>query len=287
MLRRFFQALFILPSIGLIAGCVTTNYGDDQFRLGMATHGKDIMWVPSKIEIVHKMLEAAKVTRNDVIYDLGSGDGVIPIEAAKKYGVRAVGIEYNADLVELAKRNAKRSGVENLVSFKRGDIFVEDFSAATVVALYLGENLNAKLMPTLLKMKPGTRVVSNTFRIESWIPDQQIKISTGEMAYLWIVPASIDGRWAINGIPNVKNAAIEIRQKKQFFDAAVFFDGRRIALIENGQIKGSALTVEFSHANTQHRIQAEVQGSAFVGLWNNDPAVKITANLQRAANKAN
>lgn len=126
--------------------------------------------------------DAAKITQNDTLYDLGSGDGVIPIEAAKRYGVRSVGIEYNNDLVELAKRNAVRADVASLTTFRRGDIFVEDFSDATVVTLYLGDSLNAKLMPKLLAMRPGTRIVSNTFRMQSWIPDQEIRTSSGEFA---------------------------------------------------------------------------------------------------------
>ncbi len=141
-----------------LGGCASTNYGDEQYRLRMAIAGKDIIWVPSKLDMVHKMLDAAQVTRQDIVYDLGSGDGIIPIEAARKYGVRAVGIEYNPDLVALSQRTAKRAQLKALVSFKRSDIFVEDFSKATVVTLYLGEALNAKLMQRLLAMRPGTRL---------------------------------------------------------------------------------------------------------------------------------
>ena len=155
------KTLLIFSLFGLTA-CATKNYGDDKFHLQMATHGKDVMWVPTKVEMAHEMLAVAKVKPGDIVYDLGSGDGVIPIEAAKKYKVRSVGIEYNKDLVELSKRNADRARVKDIVEFRHGDIFVEDFSQATVLTLYLGDNLNFKLMPKILKMKPGTRVVSIT-----------------------------------------------------------------------------------------------------------------------------
>jgi len=151
--RRFIPSLFLLFlfSIGafLLVGCASFRYGDDQYQITVGAHGKDVMWVPSKTELVYLMLEQAKVTKNDVLYDLGSGDGIIPIEAAKTRGVRSYGIEYNKDLVELSVRNAQRAGVSDLASFRHGDIFVEDFSDATVVTLYLGENLNLKLKPTL------------------------------------------------------------------------------------------------------------------------------------------
>jgi len=261
------------------AGCATTNYGDDQFRLRMASAGKDIMWVPSKLDIVHKMLDAARVGPQDVVYDLGSGDGIIPIEAARKYGVRAVGIEYNPDLVELSKRHAKRADLERLVSFKRGDIFVEDFSEATVVTLYLGEALNARLMPRLLKMRPGTRVLSNVFGMESWKPDQEIRSEGGGRAFLWIVPAPVEGRWLLSGLPGVAQTVLEIRQKKQFFDATVFFDGQRVAQVEDARLQGSLLTLEFSHGGRVYRLSGQVQGGQLSGQFNGEPSARITGRL--------
>jgi len=261
------------------AGCATTNYGDDQFRLRMASAGKDIMWVPSKLDIVHKMLDAARVGPQDVVYDLGSGDGIIPIEAARKYGVRAVGIEYNPDLVELSKRHAKRADLERLVSFKRGDIFVEDFSEATVVTLYLGEALNARLMPRLLKMRPGTRVLSNVFGMESWKPDQEIRSEGGGRAFLWIVPAPVEGRWLLSGLPGVAQTVLEIRQKKQFFDATVFFDGQRVAQVEDARLQGSLLTLEFSHGGRVYRLSGQVQGGQLSGQFNGEPSSRITGRL--------
>lgn len=216
--------LLITLCVLLNAGCAFLNYGDDQYQLRMAAPGKDIVWVPSQADIATKMLVLAQVKSGDLVYDLGSGDGIIPIQAAKQYGVRAVGIEYNPDLVALSKRNAIRENVQNLVTFKRGDVLVEDFSSATVVTLFLGEALNLKLMPIILKMKPGTRVVSNTFQMGSWFPDQEVRVrsnetaisSLNEIAYLWIVPANIDGAWEFTGLPKIDKAAIRFAQNQQF-----------------------------------------------------------------------
>ena len=274
------QSLF-LATVLVLSGCAATNYGDDKLRLGMATVGKDIMWVPSKIDIVHKMLDAAQVQANDIVYDLGSGDGIIPIEAAKKYGARAVGIEYNANLVALAQRNAQRAGLpQEQVSFKRGDVFVEDFSEATVVTLYMGEGVNARLMPKLLKMRPGTRVVSNTFRIESWIPDQELKSASGDVAFLWIVPAPVEGRWDFSGIPDAKEVTLKISQKKQFFNADIEFDGKRVARIDDGAIAGTQMSLEFTHANKRYSLRGQVQGSRFSGRLNNDPRLPVSGVLR-------
>ena len=264
-----------------LTGCAATNYGDEQLKLRVATGGKDIMWMPSKIDIVHKMLDAAQVQPSDIVYDLGSGDGIIPIEAAKKYGVRAVGIEYNADLVALSQRNAQRAGLqEGRVSFKQGDVFVEDFSEATVVTLYMGESINARLMPKLLKMRPGTRVVSNTFRIESWVPDQELQSASGDVAFLWTVPAPVEGRWDLSGIAGARVVTLDISQKKQFFNASIDFDGKRVARIDDGRLAGTQMSLEFTHANKKYSLRGQVQGSRFSGRLNDDPGQPVSGVLR-------
>lgn len=266
--------------IGLIA-CSAKNYGDDQFQLRMAAHGKDIMWMPTKVETTHEMLTLAGVKSTDTLYDLGSGDGVIPIEAAKLYGLRAYGIEYNPDLVALSIRNAERAKVQNLVSFRRGDIFVEDFSQATVLTLYLGESLNTRLMPKILAMQPGTRVVSNTFRIDSWIPDREIKTRSGDMAYLWVVPAKVDGSWAINGLPRVDKANLVIRQKKQFFDGSIQSPNSRTIHFDDGRINGNQLEFEYQDGATKYSFKGQITAGQLTGILNNDPKLQIVA--KRAA----
>ena len=268
-----------------LLGCTSTNYGDDQYQLRMATHGKDIMWMPTKVETTHEMLTLAGVRSTDILYDLGSGDGVIPVEAAKLYGVRAYGIEYNPDLVALSIRNAQRAKVQNLVSFKQGDIFVEDFSQATVLTLFLGESLNTRLMPTILKMKPGTRVVSNTFRMESWIADRELKTRPGETIYLWIVPANIDGLWVMSGLPKGDTANLVIRQKKQFFDgsidASMMNNTRRTLYFEDGRISGQHIEFAFKDGQNSYTFKGQMSAGQLTGILNNDPKLPIIAKRPR------
>ncbi len=270
-------------TISLLTGCALHNYGDDQFQLRMAAHGKDIMWVPTRVDTATQMLALAQVKSGDIVYDLGSGDGVIPIQAAKRYGVRAVGIEYNPDLVALSKRNAIRENVQNLVTFKQGDIFVEDFSSATVLTLFLGENLNLKLMPTILKMKPGTRVVSNTFRMDSWIPDQEVSVRSSETTigtlnetiYLWIVPANIDGSWEFTGLPDLDKTAIRFNQKKQFFDGTIASQGKRSIAFEDGRIRGEGVRFDFESNGKKYSFNGQVNGSQMRGTLNGDPKLVV------------
>jgi precorrin-6B methylase 2 len=273
--RRYF-AIACCVALPLLYGCATTNYGDKQFNLSMASSGKDVMWVPTKVEMADQMLSLAQVRKGDLVYDLGSGDGVIPIEAAKKYQVRAVGIEYNPDLVKLSQRNAERAKVQSLVTFKQGDIFVEDFSQASVLTLYLGENLNTKLMPTILKMQAGTRVVSNTFPMDGWVADQEVRISNGEMAYLWIVPAHVDGSWQWSGPSGLSNLRLVIRQKKQFIDGTLYQGNKRIAYFEDGRIRGSDLEFAFVYQNTNYVFKGKINGPSMTGNLNNNPSLPVT-----------
>ncbi|BEI41836.1 hypothetical protein PHIN9_17670 [Polynucleobacter sp. HIN9] len=273
----------IISTISLLTGCALHNYGDDQFQLRMAAHGKDIMWVPTRVDTATQMLALAQVKPGDIVYDLGSGDGVIPIQAAKRYSVRAVGIEYNPDLVALSKRNAIRENVQNLVTFKQGDIFVEDFSSATVLTLFLGESLNLRLMPTILKMKPGTRVVSNTFRMESWIPDQEVSVrlsettigTLNETIYLWIVPANIDGTWEFTGLPGLDKTAIRFIQKKQFFDGSITSQGKRSIAFEDGRIRGDGIRFDFEGNGKKYSFNGQVNGSQMRGTLNGDPKLVV------------
>src|SRR5690349_4911585 len=193
MIRTAAVALLaVLCSVALAQ--TQPEYGDDVYRPRLGQTGKDVIWIPTPDTLVTKMLTAAKVTKDDLVYDLGAGDGKIPIAAARDFGAKAVGIEYNPDMAELARRNAKRANVEQQVSIITGDIFVEDFSKATVVTMYLLPELNLKLRPIVLKMKPGTRVVSHAFHMGDWEPDEQLS-EFGRDAFLWYVPARVEGTW--------------------------------------------------------------------------------------------
>lgn len=162
--------------------------------------GKDVVWVPTPQTLVDKMLEIAKVTPQDIVYDLGSGDGRTVITAAK-LGATATGVEYEPEMVALSQRNAQAAGVTAKATFMKADLFQTDFSKATVVTMFLLPSINMTLRPKLLDMKPGTRVVSNTFTMEDWEPDQTVKVDscTGSWctAHLWIVPAKVGGTWKL------------------------------------------------------------------------------------------
>jgi len=149
----------------------------------------DVIFVPTPQEVVDAMLEVAKVRDGDVLYDLGSGDGRIPITAAKKFKVRAVGIDIDPERIQEARANAKAAGVTDRVTFKQEDLFKTNFSEATVVTLYLLDSLNEKLRPRLLaELKPGTRIVSHAFRMGDWAPEKTLEVD-GKMIYFWTVPA--------------------------------------------------------------------------------------------------
>jgi SAM-dependent methyltransferase len=193
-------------------------------RSGQA--GKDVIWVPTQEELVLAMLKAAKVTAKDYVVDLGSGDGRIPIVAAKEFGARATGIEYNPQMVKLAQCNVRAEDVTDKVQIKQGDIFETDFRDATVVTMYLLSDLNMKLRPTILAMKPGTRVVSNSFKMGDWSPDQHIEPENGyTRAYLWIVPADVAGRWTVKDEGGTEQFELRIEQHFQELDATIIGQG--------------------------------------------------------------
>ena len=166
-----------------------------KFEPQVGQAGKDVIWVPTPDEVVDRMLTMAQVGPSDFHMDLGAGDGKIVIAAAKR-GARALGIEYNPDMVKLAQDNAQKAGVAERAQFRRADIFQTDFSQATVITLYLLPALNMRLRPQLLAMKPGTRVVSHSFTMEDWEADE-ISTMDGRRAYFWVVPANVMGTWLL------------------------------------------------------------------------------------------
>jgi trans-aconitate methyltransferase len=148
----------------------------------------DVIYVPTPQEVVDEMLKLARVGKNDVLYDLGSGDGRIPVTAAKRFGIRAYGIDIDPERIAEANGNAKRNGVAHLVQFRQEDLFKAKFGEASVVTLYLLPDLNVKLRPRLLaELKPGTRIVSHQFDMGSWKPDRKVELN-GRTIYLWTVP---------------------------------------------------------------------------------------------------
>jgi hypothetical protein len=183
----------------------TADTQQKPFEPTVAQAGKDVIWVPTPQVTVDTMLELAKVTPSDYVIDLGSGDGVTVITAAKK-GATAQGVEFNPDMVGLSRRRAQEAGVAARASFVQGDLFEADLSKATVITLFLLPDINRRLRPKLLDLAPGTRIVSNSFEMGDWEPDAQAKsepCTTWCTALLWIIPAKVAGTWQLGNDPLV------------------------------------------------------------------------------------
>jgi SAM-dependent methyltransferase len=200
--------------------------------------GKDVVWVPTAQALVDRMLDMAKVTPEDYVIDLGSGDGRTVITAAKR-GAKALGIEYNPDMVALSMRNAAAAGVADRAKFLQGDIFNSDFRQATVITMFLLPDLNLRLRPILLEMKPGTRIVSNSFDMGEWVPDLDVS-ATGECerycrAMLWIIPAKVAGTW------QTPRGTLTLIQNFQMLSGALKSPGGTTA-ISTGKMNGDEIS---------------------------------------------
>jgi SAM-dependent methyltransferase len=261
--RSVFGSL-ILSAVLIQPAWAEGVFGDEKYRPEVGQEGKDVIWVPTHDELVEKMLEVAKVTRDDIVYDLGAGDGKIPIFAARQYGSRAVGIEYNKDMADLAVRNSQRAGVADKVKIIHGDIFKEDFSEATVITLYLLPDLNLKLRPTLLAMKPGTRVVSHAFHMGDWEPDQKIDTPRAH-AFFWVVPASVKGRWDLTGVNGETKATLILQQRYQKI-AGTLTIGRKTQPILGAQLTADKLSFRYiDSAGQLQSVTASITGNTLEG----------------------
>ena len=252
MIKKISFLLFFLVISNAFSQSVT-DFGDDQYKPSMGQSGKDVIWIPTGNELVTKMLKIANVGPSDLVYDLGAGDGKIAIAAARDFGAQAVGIEYNPDMAALGQRNAERSGVANKVKIIQGDIFKEDFSKATVVTLYLLPELNYQLRPTILKMKPGTRVVSHAFDMGDWQPDADI--DNPAKGYFWIVPANVAGEWVFNSFDSKGSTILKLSQKYQYVGGSITI-GKKTQAILNPVLKGD--TLQFSYVDNENNLRSVV-----------------------------
>ena len=231
-LRRAAAAAFASCFLASIPALAQKAPAPAEFKPEVGQSGKDVIWVPTPDEVVQKMLDLAQVAPGERLYDLGSGDGKITIAAAKR-GARAKGIEYNPDMVEHSKRNARAAGVE--VELVQGDIFESNFSDGDVFTLYLLPHLNEKLRPMLLKLKPGTRVTSHAFRMGDWEPDETATVA-GRDAFFWRVPANIEGDWQVS-LGNNAGPRIRIKQQFQKFEGAADW-GTRAGPLQDTVLRG-------------------------------------------------
>ena len=200
--------------------------------------GKDVVWVPTPQSVVDKMLDMAKVTPKDHLIDLGSGDGRTVITAAKR-GARALGIEFNPDMVELSKANARSAGVTERAQFMKGDLFEADLSQATVITMFLLPDINLKLRPKLLGLKPGTRIVSNTFTMGDWQPDSKQTVDACDgswcTALLWIVPARVAGQYKL------PQGELTLKQSFQNLSGTLASDGHTVPV--HGKVRGDDISL--------------------------------------------
>jgi hypothetical protein len=220
--------------------------------------GKDVVWVPTAQALVDKMLDMAETTPSDFVIDLGSGDGRTVITAAKR-GINALGIEYNPDMVALSQRTAEKEGVSDKAKFVKADLFETDFSRATVITMFLLSDINLRLRPKILDMKPGTRVVSNTFDMGDWKPDETFRVSDGCErfcnAFFWVVPAKVGGTW--------KTTDGELNLKQEFqFVTGTLKTGNVTAPISDGKLTGNQ--IKFTAGGTEYT--GTVNGNTIEGV---------------------
>jgi hypothetical protein len=211
---------------------------NNDYQPEVGQEGKDVVWVPTPMDLVEKMLELAKITQEDFLIDLGSGDGRTVITAAKR-GINALGIEYNPDMVKLSIQNAEKEKVSDKAHFKETDLFEFDFSKATVITMFLLPDINMRLRPKILDLKPGTRIVSNTFTMEDWQYDDTATTTdentSWNTAYLWIVPAKVEGKWAL------ADGALMLKQEFQMISGTLK-TGSKSVDISGGRLRGNDIT---------------------------------------------
>ncbi len=254
---RFLLAFYLVLS----AAAATAQ--TDTFTPAEGQPGKDVIWLPTSQSLVERMLDMAKVTPNDVVIDLGSGDGRTVIAAAKR-GARALGIEYNPDMVELSKRNAAREGVGERAQFMKADLFETDFSQATVITMFLLPDINLKLRPKILSLKPGTRIVSNSFDMGEWTDDETSSIDAKDdcsywcIAHLWIVPARVDGQWT--------SPAGELTLRQQFQNVSGTLRTKAGPQVIKGKLRGDEISFTAGSAVYSGRVNGQsIDGMEDIG----------------------
>jgi hypothetical protein len=263
------QSLLTLLFSTFVAGVFAQAQPAKQdYEPSVGQEGKDVVWVPTSQTLVNKMLDMAKLTPKDYLIDLGSGDGRTVITAAKR-GSHALGIEYNPDMVALSQRNATKEGVTDKATFKKADLFESDFSKASVITMFLLPDINLKLRPKILDLKPGTRIVSNSFTMGDWKADETATVSEGCTsyctAYLWIVPAKVGGKWRL------PDGELTLKQSFQMVSGTLK-SGNGTAEITGGKLHGDRISFSAGGAQYTGRVNGDtiegaVKGGAKSGAW--------------------
>jgi precorrin-6B methylase 2 len=233
----------------------------DPYEPVVGQDGKNVIWVPTPQSVVEKMLDIANVTASDYVIDLGSGDGRTVIAAARR-GARALGVEYNPDLVALSQRNAARANVGDRAEFIKADLFETDLSDATVITMFLLNSINIELRPQLLQLRPGTRIVSNTFGMEEWTADDQTRVTENCQNYctvlFWIVPADVQGSWQLG-----PDARLVLVQQFQGVSGVAEAAGSRTE-ITNARLRGEEIAFRVGEAQYTGRVTGNMMTGTMV-----------------------
>src|SRR5512139_3008353 len=254
-----------LLTLGTFAEARTRAECERDYKPQVGQAGKDVIWVPTPDELVNRMLTMSKVTPKDYVFDLGAGDGKIAIAAGKKFGATALGIEYNPDMAKLAQCYVQAEGVADKVKIIQGDIFKEDFSKATVVTMYLLPELNMRLRPTILNMKPGTRVTSHQFTMGDWDADETAEIEY-RTAYLWIVPAKVEGTWTLKEQGGNGQYTVNLSQKFQKISGDVSSGSAKQPLV-GATLRGEEIKFAFNDDKGVTRtLTGTVRGNELTGV---------------------
>lgn len=261
-------SVFLLLAVIFSAAAQEKPATSTAFEPQVGQAGKDVVWVPTPQSLVDKMLELAKATPNDYLIDLGSGDGRTVITAAQR-GMTAKGIEYNPQMVEVAKKAAKAAGVADRATFEKADLFESDFSKAQIITMFLLPWINEKLRPTILELKPGTRIVSNTFTMGDWQPDQTATVTDDCTNYckalLWIVPAKAAGSWQLG------EAELKLTQTYQMLSGTL-----GPTAITDARMLGNQIS--FTAGNAQYT--GTLDGKSMTGTVKGDKEAAWTATMK-------
>ena len=250
--RRGLLALCL--SLFAVAGLAQDKPAGSDYQPEVGQSGKDVVWVPTSQALVDKMLDLGKLTPKDFHMDLGSGDGRTVITAAKR-GSQSLGIEYNPDMVALSQRNAAKEGVSDRAKFMKADLFETDFSKANLITLFLLPDINIKLRPKILDLKPGTRIVSNSFTMGEWKHDRSVQATEKEgcqsycTAYLWIVPAKVEGAWKLG------DGELSLKQSFQMITGTLKAGGKETAV--KGRLNGDRISFKAGDAQYSGRVSGD------------------------------
>ncbi|HKW39449.1 MAG TPA: class I SAM-dependent methyltransferase [Burkholderiales bacterium] len=266
-----YRALVSVVSAALLAAAGAAHAQKSDFKPYVGQQGKDVVWVPTPDEVVDRMLTMAQTKPDDYVIDLGAGDGKIAIAAAKKFGARSMGVEYNPEMVAYAQKNVQAAGVSGKAQIVHGDIFATDFTQATVLTMYLLPSLNMKLRSQILALRPGTRVVTHAFNMEDWEPDESSDVD-GRRVYFWVVPANVAGRWAMEATSNgaTEKVSLNFEQKFQRIEGAAYL-GPVIAGLREPRLSG--FTIGFAYVDgrgVRRDFSGRVTGTTMEGSFRTD-----------------